>query len=830
MPPTTTPKLANVLLFIFAILTIFLSTGGYFFYRYQKNIITIEKHNELAAISKLKIVQIANWRSDRMSYARSIFYNQAVIKHIHEHNLRINQKESLQTIETWIKSLLNESEYSKAMLVDPLNKIVISSDPAGSLSEVEKSLINQSTNQKDIVSSDLCWDKHQVICIDIAIPLYTKPEKQEGFSGVVMLRIDPEKYLYPLIRSWPTESRTSETMLIRREGDSVLYLSEVRHNKNTALLLRKPLSDTLLPATQAVLGVTGIIEGIDYRGIKVLADVHPVPGSNWFIVSKVDADEIYQPIRKQSLWIFSFTFLLIFVSGIFIYMLWRHQLVKAERDRQILLQHFDYLVKYANDIIILTDFKGNIHKVNDKAITSYGYSREEMLKLNIIQLKPPETQSAFFHQLKLLSDNDEHLYETIHLRKNGERFPVEVSGRIIDIKDKKYFQGIIRDISERKQAEEVLHEREQDLLCAQQLAHVGSWSYIPETQTPIWSEEMFHIWGLDPKNEAPNYDELRKLIHQDDRQLFDDAEKDALENGLPYNLELRILCIDRKEHTIISMCKPQLDGQGKVIRLTGTTQDVTERKRVEEVIKNMNAELELRVDQRTLQLENANKELEAFSYSVSHDLRAPLRNIDGWSLVLLEKRYDQLDVQGRQYLNRVRNETQRMGHLIDDLLKLSRVSRVEIKRVEVDLSSIAQNIANRLQQDATDRRLNIIIQSGIVSIGDHQMLEIALTNLLDNACKFTNKQSLAKIEFGQSVINDKQTFWVKDNGVGFDMAYSKNLFNAFQRLHKQSEFPGTGIGLATVQRIIRCHDGRIWAESKLNQGATFYFTLKEETI
>ena len=830
MPPTTTPKSANILLFIFAILTIFLCTGGYFLYRYQKKIITIEKHNELAAISKLKIVQIVSWRSDIMSYARSIYYNQAVIKHIHEHYFKINQKESLQTIESWIKSLLNESEYSKVMLVDPTNKIVVSSDPTEPLTEIEKGIINQSTVHKEIVTSDLLWEKNKVICIDIAIPLYTMPEKHEDFSGVVLLRIDPEKYLYPLIRSWPTLSRTSETMLIRREGDSVLYLSEVRHNKITALHLRKPLSDTILPASQAVLGITGIIEGTDYRGVKVLADVNPVPDSKWFMVAKVDADEIYLPIRKQALWIFTFAFLLIFVSGIIIYLLWRQQLVKSERDRRILLQHFDYLVKYANDIIILTDFKGNIYKVNDKAILTYRYSREEMLKLNIIQLRPPETQTEFFHQLKLLSDKDEHLYETIHLRKNGERFPVEVSGRIIDIKDKKYFQGIIRDISERKQVEEALHEREQDLLCVQQLAHVGSWSYISETSKTIWSEEMFHIWGLDPIIGVPNYEELRKLIHLDDRQRFEDADNNALENGIPYNLELRILCTDKDEHTIISKCKPQLNGQGKVFRLTGTTQDITEQKRVEEVIKNMNIELEQRVEQRTLQLENANKELEAFSYSVSHDLRAPLRNIDGWSLVVLEERYDQLDVQGRQYLNRVRNETQRMGQLIDDLLKLSRVTRTDIKSVEVDLTTIAQDIAARIQEGSNNRRLNFIIQSGIVTVGDPQMLEIALTNLLDNACKFTNKQSLAKIEFGQSVINDKQTFWVRDNGVGFDMAYSKNLFNAFQRLHKQSEFPGSGVGLATVQRIIRCHDGRIWAESKLNQGATFYFTLKEETL
>ena len=829
MSPSTTPKSANVLFSIFAILTLFLCTGGYIYYKLQKKIITIEKHNELAAVSKLKIDQIASWRSDRMSHARTIFNNQAIIKHIHEYYIGINQNESRQTIGVWIKSLLKESEYSKVLLVDPSNKIVLNANTSETLSETDNSIISQSIEHKDIVMSDLCRDKNQIIYIDIAIPLYTNSEKHEGFSGVALLCIDPEKYLYPLIESWPTPSRTSETMLIRREGDSVLYLSEVQYSKNATLRLRKPLTDTLLPASRAVTGFTGIMEGTDYKGVKVLADVHPVPDSNWYIVAKVDADEIYLPIRKQAFWIFTFTFLLVFVSGLIIYTLWKQHLVKSERDRQVLLQHFDYLVKYANDIIILSNFNGKIFEVNEKAISTYGYTRHEILKLNMIQLRPLETKSTLNQQLKLLNGKDGHIYETFHIRKNGEKFPVEVSGRIMNVKGKKYYQGIIRDISERKQAEEALQEREQDLLIAQKLAHVGSWSFNHETMQPIWSEEMYRIWGLNPKNEAPNYEEHRKLIHPNDWQQFDDAVKDALENGNPYNLELRILRPDGEERTIILICVPQLDKEGKVIKLTGTTQDITERKRVEEVINNMNVDLELRVTQRTLQLENANKELEAFSYSVSHDLRAPLRNIDGWSLVLLEERYDQLDVEGRQYLSRVRNETQRMGHLIDDLLKLARVTRNEIKKVSVDLTAIAQDIANRLQDSLPNRRLDFIIQPGLTSFGDPQMLDIAITNLFDNACKFTNKQSMSKIEFGQSVINDKQTFWVKDNGVGFDMAFSKNLFNAFQRLHKQSEFPGSGVGLATVQRIIRCHDGLIWAESKLNQGATFYFTLKEET-
>lgn len=262
--------------------------------------------------------------------------------------------------------------------------------------------------------------------------------------------------------------------------------------------------------------------------------------------------------------------------------------------------------------------------------------------------------------------------------------------------------------------------------------------------------------------------------------------------------------------------------------------EVTEtgKKRVtaEKAIKNINAELEQRVILRTQQLEYANKELEAFTYSVSHDLRAPLRNINGWGQVLLEEFNDQLGENGVKYLDRVLSETLRMNNLIEDLLKLSRVTISERKRETVDLSAIAQNIARRLQDKPISHKLEFIIQSGLVIIGDPRLLEIALTNLLENSFKFTGKLPYARIEFGMSLIENKATYWVKDNGVGFDMENSKNLFGVFQRMHNQNEFPGTGIGLATVQRIIHRHDGIIWADSKINEGTTFFFTIPDENI
>jgi light-regulated signal transduction histidine kinase (bacteriophytochrome) len=292
-----------------------------------------------------------------------------------------------------------------------------------------------------------------------------------------------------------------------------------------------------------------------------------------------------------------------------------------------------------------------------------------------------------------------------------------------------------------------------------------------------------------------------------------------------FEAEWRVIWPDGTARWLFGRAWVFKDGAGKPLRLIGANIDVTERKLAELEVSRLNAELEQRVRQRTLELEASNRELEAFAYSVSHDLRAPLRGIDGWSLALLEDYSALLDGSGQQYLNRVRTETQRMGNLIDDLLQLSRVSRGEMKLDQVDITALAGRIVDRLRDAQPKRSIEFAIEPGLVAFGDARLLEIALTNLLSNAVKFTGAQNPALIEFGKIEKDGEMAFYVRDNGAGFDMAYAGNLFGAFQRLHKVTEFPGTGIGLATVQRIVRRHGGRVWADARVNRGATFCFTL-----
>jgi len=261
------------------------------------------------------------------------------------------------------------------------------------------------------------------------------------------------------------------------------------------------------------------------------------------------------------------------------------------------------------------------------------------------------------------------------------------------------------------------------------------------------------------------------------------------------------------------------------VRVSGTISDVSDRRRAEEEIRTLNSELEQRVAMRTMELERVNQELETFAYSVSHDLRAPLRAVDGFSKVLLHDYAEKLGEDGRHYLERVRAGAVRMGTLIDEILKLSRLSRQRFDREPIDITALAREIVAELSSLESDRQVEVEIEDGLVAEADRGLVQSVLQNLLDNAFKFTAKTKRAQVHFGAVEQDGVPVYFVADNGAGFDMAHAKGLFRPFQRLHRESEFPGSGIGLATVVRAVHRHGGVIWAHGAVNEGATFHFTL-----
>ncbi|MDC4226298.1 MAG: MEDS domain-containing protein [Candidatus Manganitrophus sp.] len=306
-------------------------------------------------------------------------------------------------------------------------------------------------------------------------------------------------------------------------------------------------------------------------------------------------------------------------------------------------------------------------------------------------------------------------------------------------------------------------------------------------------------------------------------QLRDAIRRAAGGETVRYDVAIRIQ--GEQFITIDFGLAPMFDATGNVINLVPSGVDITERKRVEEEIKKLNTDLEKRVAERTAELETANRELETFSYSVSHDLRAPLRAIVGFSRVLMIQYPDRLDPQGKDFLQRIDAAGRRMGELIEDLLNLSRVTRSEMRKEPADLTLLARSIAAELQRSEPERKATFLIRENLTVSADPRLLKIVLENLMGNAWKFTSKHPTATIELGAVERDGKKVYFIRDDGAGFDMAYAEKLFNPFRRLHNAKEFVGTGIGLATVQRIIDRHGGQIWAEGEVEGGATFYFTM-----
>jgi PAS domain S-box-containing protein len=334
---------------------------------------------------------------------------------------------------------------------------------------------------------------------------------------------------------------------------------------------------------------------------------------------------------------------------------------------------------------------------------------------------------------------------------------------------------------------------------------------------PAWEETLG--WTIDDLSKKP----FLALVHPDDRERTLRAiEENATGSAAAVaEFENRYLCSDGSYRWFQwgTAAAPTQN----IIYAAG--RDITERKQAEATLRQLAEELEERFAARTADLSAANEELEAFAYSVSHDLRAPLRGIDGFSQAVLEEYSESLDDTGRDYLVRLRSASQRMGHLIDDMLSLSRVSRVDLSKEHVDLSAIATSLALELQDREPDREVEFVIHDGVTALGDFRFLSMVLENLLANAFKFTSKCATARIEFGRERVNGENAYFVRDDGVGFDMTYADQLFVPFQRLHTDAEFPGSGIGLATIRRIVGRHGGHVWAHGEIDRGATVYFTL-----
>lgn len=363
------------------------------------------------------------------------------------------------------------------------------------------------------------------------------------------------------------------------------------------------------------------------------------------------------------------------------------------------------------------------------------------------------------------------------------------------------------------------------LAIAQKAAGAGMWDWDVPSGELTWSPEFFQLFGLDPARDEATFETWRSVLHPDDREEAEERIAAAVRDRVPLAQQYRIVLPSGEHRWVFAPGRTIYGADGTPLRMSGICIDVTERVRLDEELKRHREHLEELVSERTAELEVANRELESFAYSVSHDLRGPLRAMAGFGAVLLEDYGEKLDEEGRGHIARIRSAAGRMSELINGLLDLSRVTRRELVRTRVDLGALAREVSEELTAGAAARTVDFEIQCPMIVHGDEQLLRSALQNLIGNALKFSSGRARARIEIGRVEAEGEPEFFVRDNGAGFESAHALKLFQPFHRLHSAEEFPGLGIGLATVQRIVARHGGRVRAEGRPGEGATFYFTL-----
>ncbi|WP_204140814.1 PAS domain-containing protein [Halomicronema sp. CCY15110] len=484
---------------------------------------------------------------------------------------------------------------------------------------------------------------------------------------------------------------------------------------------------------------------------------------------------------------------------------------QAELEMRQTKEELENFFTVALDLLCIADTQGYFRRVNRTWETILGYLPADLEGQSFLAFVHPddveETQAA----IAQLSNQErvQSFVNRYRCRDGSYRYIEWYSQPQGDL-----IYAAARDITEQRQLEMKLRRREAHLKTAQRIAGLGSWEYDLPTGQITWSDEVFEILGRDPALGAPNYAELLTIYHPEDQAYHDLVVQEAIRTQQPYDLDLRAYHPDGTLVYLQARGEPIFNATGELVQLVGILLDITERKRAE-----------AQLLQTSAQLAASNDELEAFAYSVSHDLRAPLRAIEGFSQALLEDYGDQFDDSGRKYFDRIGHNVGRMNDLISDLLALSRVSRSAMTGTSVNLSHLVSAEIAELQTIHPDRQVELVVPPQVIAWGDATLLSLVISNLVQNAWKFTQHHPTARIELGQCDRGEQPTYFIRDDGAGFDMAHADMLFGVFQRLHNMTEFPGTGVGLATVKRIIQRHGGNVWATGAVEQGATIYFSL-----
>jgi PAS domain S-box-containing protein len=773
---------------------------------------------QFMSIIELKVSQIVDWRHERLSDARYLSKNQEIVqsfKNLSQDTSDVHFKSMLRNN---LNAMFLNGKYEAMLALNRHGDCFLKIPEHATVDKCEATnRLSDTLGSGPVIMSDLYFKADNIAGMEITVPIRDFGTPDSALVGWILLHINPEKDFYKFLQAVPIPSKSLEVLLAKKNQDKILFLNPSKSpgEPGDSILMNRFHLPFL--ADTAILGFTGYFEGIDQRGRTVVGAIWPVKESRWYLIVKMDKTEAYAELRKIRLGIATISLLLIVALTSSISLFWLRQqgeMKILEQDVKMISERYDMLSRYANDAILLYNTNLEIVQINDIVSEKYGYTREELIGMSVERFRSTKTRENLKDKLAEIITSGGQQFETVHQRKDGTEFPVEVSTRFVETLGKSYFQSIIRDITERKQIEQALLASEERLRMITNSLSQIVWTAKPDGKIDFMNPRFEALTGRFPYKGSA----IREVVHADDLERVSGEWGKAIRNKCPLQFECRLRMKDGSYRWFLNMNIPLHDDRGSIIKWFGSATDIDDLKRTEKEILILNAELEDRVSQRTA-------ELEAFTFSVSHDLRAPLRAIKGFSQMLLDQYSNKLDPEGQKLLITLSDNAHRMGLLIENLLRLSRASRQELTFSRINMQELFTSLIEETKNAFSQHRIDVTMSNLPDVVGDLALMKQVISNLLSNAVKFSSRQAVVQIEIGSGIEKKEVMYYVKDNGTGFDMDLYPRLFGVFQRLHNMEEFEGTGVGLALAKRIMDKHGGRIWAESEPGHGAVFFFTL-----
>jgi two-component system sensor histidine kinase/response regulator len=951
-PPALWP-----LVVLFFMITVSAIVIGFVYYNYQKKALLTESEQELSAISYLKIRQITQWRFERIGDGKFLGDNLLLVRKFIEFLKTPDNLTLRNEIQQCLKSLTETYDYKSVLLVDTSGYTRVAFPNSDTLvGDHLRPLLPGIIKRREVFLTDLHKaDLARFIHLDLIVPLIDH-RLNDNVVGLLALRIDPQQILYPLLQSWPTSSKSAETLLLRKDGDDIVYLNELRHFKNTALILKKPALSENLPAAMAVRGITGTIDGIDYRNVPVVAAMNKVPGTSWYMVAKMDREEVLSSLNSQIRMVVIILILIILTSGSFLGLLIRNQRViyyreryENEVNRLALIKHFDYILKYANDIILLVDKDLNIVEANDRALDFYQYTRDEFIGMNVEEIRAPETLSQLSLNVDIVEKNESATFETVHKRKDNSTFPIEISARVVLIEGSKYYQTIGRDITQRKNVENTLRESEDKfrkifeespfamLMTGKDFgiikANLAFCNFIGFQEDELKSQTFRNFTHPDNistdeisllkliAGEIPVYHTEKRYIRKDGSVIWGSITVSLIRNRneevqfflvMIEDINLRKKAAEELENSVsllkatfestedgllvvessgkivqfnqkfvemwsipeavlvsgedaltLEYVKSQLidpedfiqnvkhlysnpeatsfdlleftDGRyferysqaqvvnGKCVGRVWSFRDVTKRKK---------AETDLIAAKE--KAEENDRLKTAFLHNVSHEIRTPMNGIIGFSTLLNEP--DLKETERRQYTDIIYQNSVQLLSIINDIVDIANVEsgQAKINLSAFKLNTALKNLYEQFSMSGKENNVTITLETALPDddstiISDHTKLVQIISNLINNAIKFTSN---GQIDFGYVIKDNFLEFHVNDTGIGIQPEYHSRIFDRFFQVDStvSRQYSGTGLGLSICKGYIELLGGDIRVESEPGKGTLFLFTIPYQIV